>query len=222
MGLLCLQGGNEFARECRDMDAYLLDAAGDGPVVVLPLAGAPGREYDTAGANGVRYYRDLGAADVTTAPDARTGTDAANAATKAVHTARLLVIPGGSPRRLRDAITSVPELEEAIRAAADDDDRVVTGSSAGAMVLCAWTVLPERGLTVDRGLGVVADFAVIPHYDRTRPDWERALREKGTDVLGIPECSGVLLDGEVVAPIGVRPATLITDEGYAVLATESP
>lgn len=212
MGLICLQGGNEFAEECREMDALLLDRAGGGPTVILPLAGAPGREYDTAGANGVRHFHGLGAADVTVAPDARSDPAGALAA---VTSARLLVIPGGSPRRLRDALAGTP-LHAAITDAAKDDDRVVTGSSAGAMVLCAWTVLPERGMPeVGEGLGVVNDFAVLPHYDGPRKQWETALRTAapGVDLLGIPECSGVLLDGEVVTAVGARAATLISADG---------
>ncbi|MDQ1712011.1 MAG: cyanophycinase [Frankiaceae bacterium] len=213
MGLICLQGGNEFAPECRDMDALLLDRAGGGTVVLVPLAGAPGREYDTAGANGARHFAALGADDVRVAPDARRDLAGALAA---VNDARLLVLPGGSPRRLRDAIAGTP-LHDAVHAAASDPGRVVMGSSAGAMVLCRVTVLPRwRGTPeTGEGLGVVGDFAVIPHYEGPRAAWERALRAAapGTDLLGIPECSGVLLDGEAVTAVGAKPATLITGDG---------
>jgi cyanophycinase-like exopeptidase len=214
MGLICLQGGNEFAPECRDMDALLLDRAGnDGPVVLVPLAGAPGREYDTAGANGARHFGTLGATDVRVAPDARKDPAGALAA---VEEARLLVLPGGSPRRLREALAGTP-LHDAIRNAAADPDRVVTGSSAGAMVLCRVTVLPRWRGTPETGdgLGVVDDFAVIPHYDGPRTTWERALHQAAPDLdlLGIPECSGVLLDGETVSAVGRQPATLLTSDG---------
>src|SRR4051812_8580430 len=104
------------------MDALLLDRAGHGTVVIVPLAGAPGREYDTAGANGVRHFRALGATDVTVAPDARS--DPAGAAA-AVENAALVVIPGGSPRRLRDATRDTP-VGAAIGRAAPDAERVVT------------------------------------------------------------------------------------------------
>ena len=199
--MICLQGGNEFHPACREMDALLLDAAGNGPVVVVPLAGAPGREYDTAGANGVRHFRSLGATDVTVAPP--------DAVARAIADAALVVLPGGSPRRLREALLGTPA-HDALRDAARD--RVVSGSSAGAMLLCAVTVLPEGGLTTATGLGVVEDFAVVPHYDGPRRAWEDALRAAapGTDILGIPECSGVLLDGEDVTAVGDRPTTLIT------------
>jgi cyanophycinase-like exopeptidase len=222
MGLICLQGGNEFAPESRDMDALLLDRAGmTNAVVLVPLAGAPGREYDTAGANGARHFTALGATDVRVAPDARKDPAGALAA---VDQARLLVLPGGSPRRLRDAIAGTP-MHDAVRRAAADPDRVVMGSSAGAMVLCRVTVLPQwRGTPeTGEGLGVVEDFAVIPHYAGPRAAWQRALRDAapGTDLLGIPECSGVLLDGEVVTAVGQQPTTLITSDGEReVLALE--
>ena len=206
MGLICLQGGNELTPGCRDMDAFLLERAGGGPVAVLPYAAAPGRDQATVGANATAYYRDLGAAEVTLAPP-----DPA-AALAVVNAAALVVIPGGSPRRLQRALTD-PALREALNAAAADPRTVVTGSSAGAMLLCATTVLPEPFATGE-GIGLVDDFAVIPHYDGPRPDWERALREAapGVDVLGIPERSGVLLDGEDVTAIGERAATLLTED----------
>lgn len=207
MGLICLQGGGELTPACRDMDALLLDAAGGGPVAVLPLASAPGREHDSTAAQAREHFTALGAADVLVANRQRPAA--------AIERARLLVLPGGSPRRLRDALAG--EAGDAIRAAAADPERVVTGASAGAMLLCAWTVLPENGLEVAAGLGVVADFAVLPHYEGPRPDWEEALRGRG-DLLGIPECSGVLLDGAEVSAVGVRAATLITDEGRQQLA----
>lgn len=209
MGLICLQGGREFHPECREMDALLLDAANGGPVVVAPLASRRGFEWDTTGADGVRHFTALGAHDVTVAdPDAPE--DALSRAT-------LVVLPGGSPRRLRDAVLGTAT-GRAIAAAADDPDRVVMGASAGAMVLCAWTLLPEGKPEVATGLGVVGDFAVVPHYGGPNETWENALRATGVDLLGIPECSGVLLDGEDVTAVGVQPATLITADGREQLA----
>lgn len=209
MGLICLQGGNELTPACRDMDTLLLDAAGGGPVAVLPLASAWGHEYDSTAADAVRHLTALGATEVLVA-DPRAPHEVADRA-------RLLVLPGGSPSRLRAAAFGTP-VHEAIRAAAADPDRVLMGASAGAMLLCAWTALPEEGLTTGSGLGVVADFAVVPHYAGPRPDWEDALRAHGVDVLGIPECSGVLLDGENVVAVGAEAATLVTDEGRERLA----
>lgn len=209
MGLICLQGGAELTPACREMDALLLDAAHGGPVAILPLANETPHDYATTAADGVRHFTALGATDVLVA-DARAPHEAAAKAS-------LLYLPGGSPGRLRAALIGTP-FGDAVRAAAEDPDRVVAGSSAGAMLLCAWTLVRDAGLRVTDGLGVVPDFAVAPHYDAPKPDWEGPLLAKGVDVLGIPEASGVLLDGENVISVGTHAATLVTDSGRETLA----
>ena len=63
---------------------------------------------------------------------------------------------------------------------------------------------------------------MVPHYDGPRRTWEDALRQAapGTDILGIPECSGVLLDGEDVTAVGDRPTTLITPDEAVELSLD--
>jgi cyanophycinase len=214
--VICLQGGAEFGALCRDMDRDLLSRADGGPVVVTALAGAQGREYRTAGDNGVRHFRELGAKDVTVAPDVRADPEGALAA---LRTARLLVLPGGSPSRLLDALrsTAVGELlAERLAAGA-----VVMGSSAGAMVLCAWTVLPDRsgpsgGPAVEPGLGLVPDLLVLPHWSgpEGREPWLQAVDRAvppGVQVVGLPEQSGVLVEDGALTAVGSTPTALLTD-----------
>jgi cyanophycinase len=213
--VLCLQGGNEFAPGCRDMDTDLLRRAGGGPVVVAALAGAEGREYRTAGDNGVRHFRALGAGDATVAPDVREDPEGALAA---LRRARLLVLPGGSPSRLLEVLQRTPV--GALLAELLDDGVVVMGSSAGAMVVCEWTVLPDRrgprGTAVVRGLGLVPGIVVVPHWSggSSRGEWLRAVDEtvpSGVHVVGLPEESGVLVqDGELTA-VGANPTALVTE-----------
>lgn len=207
-GAVCLQGGAEFGPRCREMDSAVLRVAGDGPVVVVALAAAPGLDYRTAAGNGVRYLSSLGAT-AAAAPDARDDPDGAVAS---VRDAALVMLPGGSPSRLLEALTGTPVGEALQRASAGGT--VVSGSSAGAMVLCEWTVLPEGGPQVVRGLGLVPGTLVLPHY---RPDadphgWLPAVRAtvaQGTAVLGLPECSGVLLSDGTRVPLGqAEPTTL--------------
>lgn len=215
MSVLCLQGGNEFGPGCREMDADLLRRAGDGPVVITALAGAQGREYRLAGDNGVRHFRALGAADAVVAPDVREDREGALAA---LRRARLVVLPGGSPSRLLDALQSTPVgalLQELL-----DDGVVVMGSSAGAMVVCEWTVLPDRrgptGTSVARGLGLVPGRVVVPHWSggSSRGEWLRAVEEtvsSGVHVLGLPEESGVLVQDGALTAVGASPTALVTE-----------
>ena len=219
--MLCLQGGNELTDACRPMDQRLLSLAPAGPVVVVPLASTPGADYSATAANASRYYAGLGADVVTPADPRRDGTDATSAdATSAVAAAGLIVLTGGSPRRLRDALVTTG-LDEKIR------DRwlegaLVMGSSAGAMVACATTLLPQwRGNPqTGPGLGLVSGYVVVPHYDGKRGGWVRAGLSVEPAVLGIPECSGVLIDGDRLTSLGVAPSVLITSAEKVELPLE--
>lgn len=209
-GAVCLQGGGEFSPGCREMDAALVRAY-PGPVVVTALAGAPGREHDTANRNGVAHYRAVGAADVRSAPDAR-GDPAG--ASEALAGARVLVLPGGSPARLLEALqaTAVGQRVREVLAGGG----LVVGSSAGAMVVCAWTVLPDRpGMPVAPGLGLVPDVLVVPHWSGQREDWLLAVHEgvpETTLVLGVPEESGVLVRGSSLTALGQRATRLVRQD----------
>ena len=214
-GLVCLQGGGEFSDGCREMDTLLLKRA-DGPVVVSALAGAVGREHDTANGNGVRHFRALGA-EVQAAPDVRTDPEGALAA---LRRARLLVLPGGSPSRLLGLLqtTGVGAVLRDLLASGG----VVAGSSAGAMVLCGWTVRPDRGPDVVPGLGVVPGALVLPHWSGGRSDWLSAVRAAvpaATLLLGIPEESGVLVDGPTLTGVGQAATALLGQDAVIGVGT---
>lgn len=215
-GLVCLQGGGEFGAGCRRMDERVLQlavpAGRTARVVVTALAGAPGREAATAERNGVEHYLALGA-DAVAAPDARRDPDGALAVLAG---ADLVVLPGGSPTRLLTALRATPVGTWLTGAVATGT--AVSGASAGAMVLCGWTVLPDaaggNGPAVAPGLGVVDGVVVVPHWsgEAGRGDWLRALAAtapEGTEVLGLPERSGVLVTAGQLTAVGEEPTTLL-------------
>lgn len=208
-----LQGGGEFSRGCEPMDAELVRHA-DGPIVVTALAGTVGRDYRTATDNGVRHFTAVGGGEVLAAPDVRE--DPAGAL-EALRPARLVVLPGGSPSRLLAALqdTGLAELLADLVA----DGGAVMGSSAGAMVLGSWTVLPDRraddgGMQVVPGLGLAPGLLVVPHWSgaAARGEWLRAIDAHvpdDTTVLGLAEESGVRIEGSSLTAVGARPATLV-------------
>jgi cyanophycinase-like exopeptidase len=216
MTVLCLQGGNELTSDCRDMDRRLLTRAADGPVVVVPLASEPGADYRRTGDNARRYFDELGT-QVVVSPDARR---AAEDAAAAVDDAGLLVLTGGSPRRLRDALRDTG-LGDRI-AARWADGVPVMGASAGAMVACATTLLPawRADPSTGPGLGLLDDHVVVPHFDGRRGAWVRVALTAAPVVLGIPECSGVLIDGDEMRALGVAATTVITADGRRELPLE--
>lgn len=202
---MCLQGGAEFSPACADMDAELVRRA-DGPVVVAPFACAPGREYALAGRHGAEHHRRVGAADVRVASDPSTDPAGALAAVAA---AALLVLPGGSPDRLLRTLAG--PFVDAVRAAP-----VVSGSSAGAMVLAGVLVLPGEDRVAD-GLGLVPGVAVVPHFRGPGP-WVPRLLARGVHVLGVPESSGVVVDERGWTGAGAAATTVVGPDGERVLA----
>lgn len=202
------------------MDAELVRRA-PGRVVVTALAGTPGRDYATATANGVSHFRAIGATDVVAAPDVRE--DRAGAL-EAISAAELLVLPGGSPSRLLTALRSTPVGDLVTELLGRGG--TVMGASAGAMVLCPWTVLPDRsgpqGFGLAAGLGAVTGLSVVPHWSggSSRGDWLRALADSGTTVLGLPEESGVVVEGTRLTAVGRSGCTLV-DSGRVLAVGES-
>lgn len=214
--MICLQGGAEFTPACRDMDGDLVRRF-PGRVVVTALAGTPGRDYATATANGVRHLRAVGAEDVVGAPDARDDLPGARAALTG---AGLLVLPGGSPSRLLDALR-LPGVEAAVAGVIARGGGLL-GSSAGAMVLGAWTVLPDQrtadGPAVVEGLGLAGAVLVVPHWSGDGDQWLRAVEAAvpaGIEVLGIPEASGVLVEPGRLTAVG-RSATRLVRQGRSL------
>lgn len=211
-GLLCLQGGGEFSPGCRAMDAAVLRLA-QGPVVVTALASPPGEGYRRTTEDGVRHLRAVGPLEVRGAPDAREDPEAA---LEALRAAKTVVLPGGSPARLLDGLraTGVAALLADLLASGG----TLVGSSAGAMVLGDWTVLPDRpcsgGIAVERGLGLAPGLLVVPHWSggSSRSDWLRAVDATvppGTEVLGLAEESGVLLRFGELTAVGRAAARLV-------------
>lgn len=206
--LLCLQGGAEFQPECRAIDTAVLERLAPGArVVVTALAGSIGRDYAKATGNGVRWWTELGV-QVVAAPDVR---ERPSEALDVLASADLVVLPGGSPSRLRDALqdTGVGNLLRRRWAAGEC---ALTGASAGAMLLCSHAVLPDRkGQPVVAGLSLLPSALVIPHW-RGQSSWLPQVTRQvppGTRLLGLPECSGLLIDGDSWTAYGPEPSELI-------------
>lgn len=207
-GAVCLQGGAELQPGCEGMDSAVLAAAPGPHVVVVPYAGAPGREREVAGGNAVRWYEGLGAAHIRVAFDEVADADL-------LASADLLVLLGGSPARLLSALEPHRELLAGLLA----DGVAVSGASAGAMVLCRWSVLPGRTMRVVPALDLAPADLVLPHYSASSKgstawlDAARGTVPAGSRVLGLPEHSGVLVDAHGEHRVGVGPAVELAMPG---------
>ena len=189
--MIALVGGMEWTEGCT-FDRELLDAAGGGEVLVLPTAAAY-EHPERAVANAVSWFEGLGAKarglDVLRRPDAE---DTAKASE--IERARFVYLCGGSPLHLRSVLKDSPVWQALV--AAFNNDAVIAGSSAGAMVLCDPMVDP-RGGAFTLGLGLIEQLAVIPHHNTWSPEKEHRtlqLAAKGLPIVGIDEATAVIRD----------------------------
>jgi cyanophycinase len=198
---VALVGAGEFLPAMSEFDRGLLAATGRSRprVVIVPTASMPdGEEVFQRWADlGLRHFRDLGAEVepvlVRDRPDAHDG-----AMVQAVGEADLVYLSGGKPAYLLAVLDGTP-LGVAITEA-HARGAVLAGCSAGAMVLAGRSFDFRRGilpwpLRWRRGLGVIANTAIIPHYDAWPEPFSALLAlqaPRGSVVLGIDEGTAVV------------------------------
>ena len=205
-GLLCLQGGREFTPECVDMDRTVIARSSARLVAVLAGAARVGSDYDGASDRARRHYSGLGA-DVRVIPDPRVDVDGALAALD--EEIDLIVLPGGSPSGLLDVLSGT------VRARVRElhsSGTAISGASAGAMVLCTSVVRPDRGGGVVDGIGLV-DGLALPHWSPGTTRW----RVPDVTLWGLPECGGVVIDGDDRRAVGRGEPSMRLDGDWSPL-----
>jgi len=196
-GHIVLEGGSEFGGRMIEPDRRAMELAGgrEAALCILPTAAALDHNDQRAGANGERWFRNVGVKHITIAPvtDAISANDPNNATV--ILAARFIYLLGGFPRYLGEALAG-SRCAEAMRQAYEAG-AVMAGSSAGAMVLCEHYYDPETG-SILPGLGYVPGACVIPHHNSFGRRWGPRLAELlPNDVLiGIDEQTGLIDDGE--------------------------
>ena len=95
---------------------------------------------------------------------------------------------------------------------------VISGTSAGAMVLCANTATPDRPGGLAAGLDLVPGLA-IPHWS---PGSERRWSLPDTLLWGLPECGGVLIDGDSMIGVGEGVASIRTAGAWTAIDRRAP
>lgn len=195
MGYLLLEGGAEFGGAMREPDLRAIELAGglDAPIRIIPTAAAPDNNHVRAGNNGVRWFRSLGATDVTSLP--LIDKDSANDSQiiDSLHNSKLIYMLGGFTHYLGQTLSGSQAWEAALEAYRNG--AVIAGSSAGAMVMCEHYYDPGRG-KVERGLNLVSNACVLPHHNTFGKNWTGKLKEllPGVTLLGIDEHTGMLTD----------------------------
>ncbi len=188
-GILGLVGGDEFRAGNEPHDA-LLAASVHGPAYVVAIAAArshPEMAVRHAQAWFERFELDLVELPVYTKARARDPELARRAAG-----AGFCYLPGGDPGLVVTVLGHSPVGDALVTAWRNG--AVLAGSSAGAMALCAHTLVRQSfpGHAQRRalpGFGVVPDAAVLPHHDTFGARWYPSAREALPDatLIGIDE-----------------------------------
>jgi len=196
MGTLLLEGGAEFGGQMREPDLKALELAGgsDAPVRIIPAAAAPDHNHQRAGNNGARWFQSLGAKDVDSIPliDRASAND--EEIVRSLRDARLVYLLGGFThylgQTLRGSLAWLAVLD------AYQNGAVISGSSAGAMVMCQYYYDPGQG-HIHEGLDLVSNSLVLPHHNTFGKTWAPSLKNQVPDVtlIGIDEQTGMINDG---------------------------
>ncbi|WP_336921252.1 Type 1 glutamine amidotransferase-like domain-containing protein [Aquipuribacter sp. SD81] len=220
-GAILLQGGGEMQPACRGMDEQLLSLAPPGPVVVVLGAATPGPDHEHAASRARRWYTDVARRPVEVTPHPEVDLDAC---VRAVGEAAVVVLPGGSPARLLDGLTGDGGRLARALSEAHAGGAALSGASAGAMVLCARTVLPERrggpGPAVTAGLGLVPGLAVVHDDGAREPVWRDPDDPVGPR-WGLPEAGGALVVDDTVRAVGRGAPRLLLAGASQVLPREA-
>ncbi len=196
MGTILLAGGAEFSGQMSTPDRRAIEMAGGvkARLSIIPAAAAPDNNHQRAGQNGVDWFQNLGAVNVSTLPliDRKSADDPAVVET--LHRSRLIYMLGGFPRHLAQSLAGSNSWQAVL--AAHRSGAVIAGSSAGAMILCDHYYDPYEK-NIFRGLGLIPDVCILPHHDTFGKSWvpELAQRLAGVILIGIDEQTGMLNDG---------------------------
>jgi cyanophycinase len=192
-GYLLLEGGSEFGGQMAEPDRAAITLAGgpDAPIAILPTAAAPDNNHKRASANGVRWFRSLGASQVSSVPliDRASANRADIAAS--LRKARLVYLLGGFTHYLGQTLKDSLAWQAVIEAYTAG--AVIAGSSAGAMVLCSHYYDPGEQ-KVFPGLDLVSNACVLPHHNKFGKGWADRLTSllPSLTLLGIDEYTGML------------------------------
>lgn len=194
-GTLLLEGGAEFGGMMYLPDTRALELAGgsQASVVIIPTAAAPDHNAERAGRNGERWFRNLGAHNVSILPLLDRASAADSGVCHVLRSARLIFLLGGFTHYLGQTLLDSPAAD-AMRAA-HADGAVLAGSSAGAMVLCEVYLNPED-MSLHPGLNLLPGCCVLPHHNTFGMRWAARLLSLIPDktLIGIDEHTGLLND----------------------------
>ena len=196
MGYILLEGGAEFGGMMKAPDQRAMELTGgkESRISIIPAAAALDENHERAGANGIRWFQNIGATNVSVLPliDRNSADDPA--VVEALRQSKLIYLLGGFTHHLGQSLSGSDSQQAMVEAL--DNGAVIAGSSAGAMVLCEFYYNPRADEVVD-GLNLVTGACVLPHHNTFGKNWVPRLKHliPDTCLIGIDEETGMLDDG---------------------------
>jgi len=222
MGVLVLNGGDEFHPGNDEQDRVLASAAGRGPAYVVPTAAAR-QGPDKAVAHATEWFSQFGL-HLHELPVLKRSDANSKEIAETARAGGLFYLVGGDPGWVAEVLKG-----SVVWAAIFDAWRggaALAGSSAGAMALCSHTLIRAKWPNhVNRrpvdALGVVAKTAVLPHYDTFGHKWVESAQAAAPDMtlLGVDERSAAVWDGEAWLAAGPGAVTVISGAKVARFAS---
>ena len=186
-GWILASGGNEFSDIYAKADLAALEKRKNKTSPLLVVVTAPFPTQLQAYQLAEKYLANLGIKTIMSPILSENDLSTENISQLAQ--ADAIYFAGGTPARLTKCFVGTTA-ETAIRKALEND-AVVMGSSAGAMLFGSKVVMPG-GNEIGRGLNLLENQIVLAHFGGTWPGWIKGFQNQDFGFLGLAEGASVL------------------------------
>ena len=223
-GPIALLGGGEHRNAIADVDRWLLDHVGHDRARVTVVPAASGKKMiGPTAALARNHWTGLGARVSFAVPARQSEAELCDA----VDGADIIVLTGGVPDRVianLGASMFWDRILDRWRAGA-----ALSGSSAGSMALFEWRLrlTPPHPFALVPGLGPLAGYASVPHFDRyvgRRPGRRRMVERlvanyDGVGLVGTDEATGIVGWDGMYTVLGAGGVTILDGNGWQEYST---
>ena len=186
-GWILASGGNEFSDIYVQADLAALEKRKDNSSPLLVVVTAPFPTQLQAYQVAEKYFSKLGVKTVMCPIFSEQDLTEENITQ--IAKSQAIYFAGGTPARLTKAFVGTLA-ENAIRSALENDS-VLMGSSAGAMLFGTKVVMPG-GNEIGSGLNLLENQIVLPHFSGAWPGWVKTSSFQDIEFLGLAEGASVL------------------------------
>ncbi len=206
MATILLLGSGEFTSKTVHIDEYLLKRAKTKKVVIFPTAAGKEKDFRKWILDGIKHFKKLGAQPIGIEAIKREDFEREDNI-KSLESAGIIYFSGGHPGHLLESVKDTKVFKKILELN-KEDDVILAGSSAGAMILGNFVLSNAQEVFSKnetplwtKAIGLIK-YPIIPHYDYAfQKDNKKILKhviktafEKAkTDLLGIDENTGVII-----------------------------